>query len=268
MIDVGERFASKFVRGDGDDCWLWTAAKNTNGYGAFAWTEERQAHRAAYRLMIGPIPNGAVVRHRCDTPLCVNPAHLLLGTQAQNMGDAVERDRVSRGAHHGNAKLTDAQAREILVSTDTALRLSKRYGVHPDLVRMIQRGARWAHLDAHNLPLRTQLRRLHGSTGEAHHSTHLTAYDVVAIRADTRTNREIGEAFRISPTTVSNIKNYKQWAHVPADPSDHRASRPVKMEFAPCSVPGCSGNASKGARGLCRAHYHRLNRYGSATARA
>lgn len=262
MSDVLERFERKFTRRGPDECWPWTAATSHCGYGVFAWSEERQAHRAAYRLFVGDIPKGQVIRHRCDNPPCVNPRHLEPGTPLQNSGDAVARGRIARGSRHGVSKLTEEQALLILASTESATEVARRYDVHPDLVRMIQRGVRWGHLPAVNLPTRTQLRRQYGGRGEGHHGTHLTASDVVAIRSDTRTNRAIGEAFGVSATTVSNIKHFKQWGHIPAASTDHLSPRPVKLDSAPCSVSGCGGNAAKGARGLCRAHYHRLTRYG------
>lgn len=265
MMDVIERFSIKFTRLDPGQCWPWNAALNNNGYGVFAWSEERLAHRAAYRLFSGPIEPGAVIRHTCDNPRCVNPKHLLQGTHADNMADAVERDRVSFGERHAHAKLSEADARSIAESAEPAEELAARFSVHPDLIRMIQRGVRWRRLDVTDLPEKTRLRREHGGRGPGHHATHLTILDVVAVRKDRRTHREIAEAFGISQTTVSNIKYYKQWGHIPPSDDDYQAGRPAKVDHAPCSIDGCGGNAAKGAKGLCRAHYHRLWRYGDAT---
>lgn len=265
MRDVVERFSKKFTRRDPDQCWPWNAALNEHGYGVFAWVEDRLAHRAAYRLFVGPIAAGAVVRHTCDNPRCVNPKHLVSGTQADNMADAVERDRISFGESHGQVKLSEAEARFIVESDELAEDLATRFSVHPDLVRMIQRGVRWRRLEVENIPERTRLRREYGGRGPGHHATHLTIPDVIAIRRDRRTHREIAEAFGIGQTTVSNIKNYKQWGHIPPSADDYQAGRPAKVDHAPCSVDGCGGNAAKGAKGLCRAHYHRFWRYGDAT---
>lgn len=77
-----------------ETCWLWTAALNNSGYGAFAFEGSRWlAHRFSYFIHKGPIPTGMYVLHRCDSPRCVNPDHLWIGTQADNMRDCAEKGR-------------------------------------------------------------------------------------------------------------------------------------------------------------------------------
>jgi hypothetical protein len=76
-------------------CWLWTAGKAHYGYGRFRWRgPQRRAHRVAYELFVGEIPDGLFVCHHCDNPPCFNPKHLYLGTQAENMRDAKKRGRM------------------------------------------------------------------------------------------------------------------------------------------------------------------------------
>lgn len=83
-------------------CWLWTASVFENGYGLFHLDDRNlKAHRYAYELLVGPIPDGLEVRHTCDVARCVNPEHLSLGTHAENMADMVERDRAARGKRNG-----------------------------------------------------------------------------------------------------------------------------------------------------------------------
>lgn len=91
---IAERFWPKVNAGSPEECWLWNAARDSHGYGQLRITGGHlQAHRVSYELAIGQIPPGLHVRHRCDNPPCVNPLHLEVGTQSDNMRDCVERGR-------------------------------------------------------------------------------------------------------------------------------------------------------------------------------
>ncbi len=100
MATLAERFADKWAPEPNTGCWLWTGA--TNGrYGQIhaggrPGTHQR-AHRISWELHHGPIPAGMFVLHKCDTPACVNPDHLFLGTQQDNLSDASNKGRMKGG---------------------------------------------------------------------------------------------------------------------------------------------------------------------------
>ncbi len=92
-----KRFWEKVEKSNNDCCWLWTASKNHGGYGQF-WVRNTfiRAHRYAYELSYGPIPEGKLCLHKCDIQGCVNPNHLYLGTQSDNMYDKCDRSTFDR----------------------------------------------------------------------------------------------------------------------------------------------------------------------------
>lgn len=92
---IAERFWPKVKKTDG--CWLWMGGKSDSGYGRFGLGTRKDgiaiAHRVAWELINGPIPEGMLLLHRCDTPSCVNPGHLFLGSQQENMMDCHQKKR-------------------------------------------------------------------------------------------------------------------------------------------------------------------------------
>lgn len=151
-----ERFEEKFVR-DPSGCWLWTASVNGNGYGQILVTTEAAglglAHRVAYELYVGPIPDATLVLHRCDVRHCVNPDHLRLGTQADNIADMDSKGRRRNGDHHGQksgvAKLTEDDVRKMRAEYAAGARqvdLAARYGIWQGTVSSILRRRTWAHV--------------------------------------------------------------------------------------------------------------------------
>ena len=151
------RFWSKVDRCGHDDCWPWLGTKkmpNNIGeqYGTFGVSEngnrtEYRAHRLAYMLAVGEVPDGILVMHTCDTPLCVNPNHLELGTNADNMADRDAKGRVAKGEGSGKSKLRAHQVRRIRRSRRSNSELASEYGVHSTTILNIRRGRLWGHLD-------------------------------------------------------------------------------------------------------------------------
>lgn len=136
--DLARFYAKIFMAKNG--CWLWLASKDIHGYGAFglltpAGYKTVKAHRVSYALRYGTINSGQMVCHKCDCPKCVNPAHLFLGTQKDNMRDCADKGRIKiphyKALLNGNGKLSEAQVAEIrrLKGQLTQRQLAKQYNV-------------------------------------------------------------------------------------------------------------------------------------------
>jgi hypothetical protein len=147
MSDKPSRFWSKV--GTGNGCWEWLAAVNEHGYGRIRWEGRSQkAHRVAWMLWEGPIPAHLDVLHICDNPRCVRPAHLYLGTHADNMRDMFTRNRRKASENKNNAwKLSAAQVHEIrarYAAGDTSYRsLAKEFGVTNQYIGQLVRFEAW-----------------------------------------------------------------------------------------------------------------------------
>lgn len=183
-------------------CWIWIGAMRKKvGYGCIKIKNVlHAAHRIGYELYVGPIPEGKILRHICDNPKCVNPAHMLPGTYSENTQDMIERGRGvdNSGEHHGLSKLTWEDVQKIREDTRTHDKVAEEYGICAENVSMIKRNRRWKDddFDAIDGILR----------GELSPKARLTSSDVIAIRNDTRQNVEIAKDFGISSAYVSNLK--------------------------------------------------------------
>lgn len=132
-------------------CWISLThhARNKKGYILLCRDGEKtRLHRYMYELHNGPIPKGMCVCHTCDNPSCGNPAHLFLGTYAENNHDRDRKGRqiTPRGERHGMAKLTEGEVRNILHSDEHRLVLAKKYGVSKWHIDRLRRGGNWNHL--------------------------------------------------------------------------------------------------------------------------
>ena len=129
-------------------CWLWTGYTDRDGYGSTTCDSMPiRANRLSYILHLGNIPKGSVVRHSCDTPACVNPKHLILGTHKDNRRDCVARGRENqKGQNNNGSKLVDFVIPKIRSDNRSCFVIAAEYGVSFSLIARIKRGKAWTHI--------------------------------------------------------------------------------------------------------------------------
>lgn len=149
-VTLAQRIEEMSIPEPNSGCWLWLRSTLPSGYGNIGidgkvW----RAHRAswlAYRGEIGMLH----VLHRCDNPCCVNPDHLFLGTQSDNMRDMFSKSRQNRnpprGERHWNTSLTEEDVREIRAAPKYTRGLPEKYGVSFTTIHRIRAGECWQHV--------------------------------------------------------------------------------------------------------------------------
>jgi len=138
-----ERFWSKVDGRAPDDCWLWLGTV-VNDYGQFRMADGfgYKSHRISYTLVNGD-PGDLLVCHTCDTPLCINPKHLWLGTIQDNNRDSLNKGRRPKREQHGKAKLTEEDVQSIRDSNKLQRILAARYGVNQSAISKIKCEINW-----------------------------------------------------------------------------------------------------------------------------
>jgi hypothetical protein len=178
------RFWEKVRVGAADECWEWIASKTPLGYGRFGVGGGRwsHAHRVAWELSSGTIPDGLLVCHRCDNPPCCNPAHLFLGTHVENMADCGAKGRHASGGTHGTK-------------------------THPE---RIARGPRHGSVTRPgSLP-----------RGDSHPGARLRAWQIPYMRflAESGVSQEdIGRAYGVSRSHAASVVRGKRWVWLHQD---------------------------------------------------
>jgi len=202
-----------------NSCWEWQGARAGKGYGLIneggANSKKIYAHRLAWEVHNSrPVPKGLHVCHHCDNPACVNPNHLFLGTNQDNVNDKVSKGRQPRGSKSQVSKLSDDDVMEIrklgsLGKSHTSI--AKKFNVQRSNITLILHGKRWTHLPV------APVKKSPPPRGSSHGMSKLTSDQVINIRdasAKGESYVSIARRFQISSTNVSHIVRRKIWKHL------------------------------------------------------
>lgn len=193
------RFWSKATRCGDDDCWEWQGRRDGQEYGRFdVHAVPQLAHRIAWELTHGPIPDGLCVLHHCDNPPCCNPAHLFLGARAVNNADMRQKGRQAQGDGHGSRLHPESRARGDRNGSRT----------HP---------ARRARGERHSARIKEVAAR-----GEEHYCAKLQEWQIPHIRSLAENGvpkTDIARGYGVSEATVRDIVRGKTWRHVTEEAS-------------------------------------------------
>jgi hypothetical protein len=187
-------------------CREWQGTLRSDGYG-YVWSHRRNwaTHRLAHYLATGEEPK--VVRHTCDNPRCIAPSHLLGGVQADNMADMAERSRSTLGERHPQAKISEADVREIrrLAATreHTMAEIGRRFGIAGTTASRIVTGELWPSVKGGEIPdLFAYTRR------------RLTPEQVREIRASSETAVALAAQYRVSDSCIRDVKHRRKYRDV------------------------------------------------------
>ena len=181
-----ERFWAKVDKTE--SCWLWRASLSQDGYGQFKLHGTmRRSHRVAWELVYGVVPNGLFVLHSCDNPPCVNPGHLFLGTNTDNMRDCAAKGRHKSRTHPESVPRGDRHY----------------FHIHPERVVVVRGKLHGSHTHPERVP-----------RGERHGASKLTTVQVCDIRTHYATGQytqqELGALFGVSHQQIGRIVAMQQ----------------------------------------------------------
>jgi hypothetical protein len=154
-LGLPDRIENKISPEPNCGCWVWLGAVDKDGYGKTSHSASGlkryvRSHRLVYELLVGPIPAGKMLLHGCDNPCCVNPDHMTVGTQADNVADRDRKGRTNRapcpGEKNNRAILNEAQVLEIRASKERLKVLAARYGVSVPCIKGVRCRTNWKHL--------------------------------------------------------------------------------------------------------------------------
>lgn len=212
-LPAKERFNRQYkINGE---CWEWSSAIDRDGYGRFSaelhGVSYQKAHRYSWALHNGKqVPDGMSVCHSCDNRKCVNPAHLWIGTNEENMLDKIAkgRHRNLRGEDHPDSILTEIQVLSILADARPHTVLAQEYGVHAQTISSIKTRKSWAHLDVENVAKAPRVSHRKGKSDKLNDGI------VREILRGDVPGSEWAERLGVSRQLITNIRKRRVWKHV------------------------------------------------------
>ncbi len=145
-ITLQQRFELQYTAEPMSGCWLWIGSFNNKGYGVIRhFGNQMLAHRMSV-ILDGRDPTGKLVMHKCDTPACVNPNHLVMGTNQENMIDCSKKGRICRGEKNPSSKVNEDVVKAIRESGLNGVQLANTYGVTKNTIYVIKRRRTWKHV--------------------------------------------------------------------------------------------------------------------------
>lgn len=196
-------YQKKIINESLGECW------ETKRDRQLIWYENKPsiAHRTAYKIKNGDIPEGKVIRHTCDNSKCINPAHLLIGTQEENINDAKERNRFKTADQHHNSKLTNENVLYIYASKDKSLKeLATEFNVTDQCISKIWNRKHYISI----LPSETNIQKR-----KAVNQT-LVAEDALSIynQKPLKTAAQLSKEYHVSESTIYRIWTKRMWSSV------------------------------------------------------
>jgi ribosomal protein S25 len=207
-------------------CWIWCGYRDDRGYGRSMNNSgggSHQAHRKAWEYYYQQeIPNGLLLRHMCDNPPCVNPKHLIVGTQADNTRDMIERGRmrILVGEEQGMTKLNEEQVREIRKEYSEGKvsyqALADKYGVGNSTIKGICKRLTWKHIEDDYQPAIDKIteRLLVASRNGKLSEEQVRAIREDCIADDFISHNEVGKKHGVSHNVVYGIHHRLNYKHV------------------------------------------------------
>lgn len=209
-----------------NSCWIWTGRKDRDGYGTFNHNGHRiQAHRISYAIYNGKTPSNLYVCHTCDNPTCVNPQHLFLATQQDNMDDMKHKNRSNIGSKSPTAKLIENDIYDIIIDIYnnkylTVNDVSTKYNVEYQTIMLLLDGKTWTHVTKNlTVPLSIiKSKIVHGTLGQNSPNAKLNddivreiKYRLLKVREKMTT---LAIEYNISYNYIQKIKYGKVWKHI------------------------------------------------------